>query len=166
LEFLQQKHTPDDLPYHIIVPSLPGFALSSDPPHDKDWTTLDVGRVMHKLMLSLGFGKNGYLVQGGDIGAMVSRVIAATYDECKGMHLNFMLSDIANSSEEGDEITEQEQVGLKRMDKFFSKGRAYAQEHATKPATIGFAMASSPIAQLAWIGVSCQRSHLESLLTI
>ena len=155
LELLQEKYSPDDLPYHIIVPSLPGFALSSDPPHDKDWTTIDMGRVVHKLMLSLGFGKSGYLVQGGDIGSLVSRVIAARYDECKGMHLNFMLNNgIQEKARDDDKLTEQEQKGLTRMEKFFSKGRAYAHEHGTKPATIGFVMASSPIAQLAWIGVS------------
>ncbi|KAJ4339928.1 hypothetical protein N0V87_002866 [Didymella glomerata] len=153
MEHLKQKYSPDDLPYHIIAPSLPGYALSSDPPHDKDWTTIETGRLIHKVMLSLGFAKNGYLVQGGDIGSMVSRVMAATYDECKGMHLNFMLNvGIKDKASDDDNITEQEKKGLERMDKFFAKGRAYANEHGTKPATVGFVMASSPIAQLAWIG--------------
>jgi microsomal epoxide hydrolase len=155
LELLQKKYTPEDLPYHIIVPSLPGFTLSSAPPTNRDWTTRDIGRVVDKLMLSLGFGKSGYLVQGGDIGALVARVVAATYDECKGMHLNFMLNTgIQDKASDDDKITEQEKEGLKIMEKFFSKGRAYAHEHGTKPATIGFVMASSPIAQLAWVGVS------------
>lgn len=155
LEMLQKEYTADELPYHIIIPSLPGFALSSDPPHDRDWTTVDVGRIIHKLMLSLGFGTSGYLVQGGDIGALISRVIASRYDECKGMHLNFMLNHgIKDKASAEDKFTEQEEEGLKIMDEFFAKGRAYAHEHGTKPATIGFAMASSPIAQLAWVGVS------------
>jgi microsomal epoxide hydrolase len=167
MEHLKQKYSPDNLPYHIIAPSLPGYALSSDPPHDKDWTTIETGRLIHKVMLSLGFAKNGYLVQGGDIGSMVSRVMAATYDECKGMHLNFMLNiGIKDKASDDDKITEQEKKGLERMDKFFAKGRAYANEHGTKPATIGFVMASSPIAQLAWIGVSHQTSSaLLSALT-
>jgi microsomal epoxide hydrolase len=159
MEHLKQKYSPEDLPYHIIAPSLPGYALSSDPPHDKDWTTIETGRLIHKVMLSLGFGKSGYLVQGGDIGSMVSRVMAATYDECKGMHLNFMLNvGIKDRASHDDKITDQEKRGLERLDKFFAKGRAYANEHGTKPATIGFVMASSPIAQLAWIGVSHQAS--------
>lgn len=165
MELLQKKYTPKDLPYHIIAPSLPGYALSSDPPHDKDWTTIETGRLIHKLMLSLGFGKNGYFVQGGDIGSMVSRVIAARYDECRGMHLNFMLNvGIKDKASDDDKITEQEQEGLERMDKFFVKGRAYAHEHGTKPATIGFVMASSPIAQLAWVGVSQNPSCIELTL--
>lgn len=155
MELLKEKYTPDDLPYHIIAPSLLGYALSSDPPQDKNWTTIDAARIIQNLMLSLGFGSSGYLVQGGDIGSLVGRVVAARYDECKGMHLNFMLNTgIQDKGSDDDVITEQERTGLKRMEKFFTKGRAYAQEHATKPATIGFAMAASPIAQLAWIGVS------------
>ncbi|KAL1594041.1 hypothetical protein SLS59_009072 [Nothophoma quercina] len=153
LELLQKKYTPEDLPYHIIAPSLPGFALSSDPPHDKDWGTIDMGRVIHKLMLSLGFGTTGYLIQGGDIGSLVARVIAARYDECKGMHLNFMLNTgIQEKARDDDKLPKHEEDGLKRMEKFFTKGRAYAHEHGTKPATIGLVMASSPVAQLAWIG--------------
>ena len=31
-------------------------------------------------------------------------------------------------------------------------GMAYAQEHGTRPATIGLVLSSSPIALLAWIG--------------
>lgn len=37
MDILRKKYTPETLPYHIIVPSLPGFALSSDPPLDRDW---------------------------------------------------------------------------------------------------------------------------------
>lgn len=155
MQILKEKHTPDDLPYHIIAPSLLGYALSSDPPHDKNWTTIDAARIIHKLMLSLDFGSSGYLVQGGDIGSLVGRVIAARYDECKGMHLNFMLNTgIQDQASDDDKFTEQEKRGLERKEKFFAKGRAYAHEHATKPATIGFAMAASPVAQLAWVGVS------------
>ncbi|KAJ4983262.1 putative epoxide hydrolase [Stagonosporopsis vannaccii] len=153
MQFLKEKYTPDTLPYHIIAPSHLGYALSSDPPQDQDWTTIDAARIIHRLMLSLGFGSRGYLVQGGDIGALIGRVVAARYDECKGMHLNFMLNaGIEDKAGDGDKITEQEEKGLKRKEEFFTKGRAYAHEHATKPATIGFAMASSPVAQLAWIG--------------
>ena len=153
LDILKKKYSPETLPYHIIVPSLPGFALSSDPPLNKDWKLADTGRIIHKLLLSLGFGSTGYLVQGGDIGAMTSRVIAATYAECKGMHLNFMLNtNIESKSSPEDEISEAEKVGLERMRKFFEVGRAYAIEHATKPSTIGLVLSSSPVAQLAWIG--------------
>lgn len=153
LEVLRSRFSPETLPYHIIVPSLPGFALSSDPPLNKDWKTADTARIMHKLLVSLGFGTTGYLVQGGDIGSLVSRSLAATYPECKGMHLNFMHArDIKSYATPSDVLTPQEEKGLERMDDFMTVGRAYALEHGTKPSTIGLVLASSPLAQLAWIG--------------
>jgi microsomal epoxide hydrolase len=153
MSLLREKYTPDTLPYHIIVPSLPGFAISSDPPLDRDWQVADTARIMHKLMLSLGFGATGYLVQGGDIGSLVSRVIAATYAECKGMHLNFMfIAGIMDKSSPDDDLTQQEKDGVKRLETFMSKGHAYAQMHGTKPSTIGLVLSSSPLAQLAWVG--------------
>lgn len=153
LELLRKQYTPETLPYHIIVPSLPGYALSSDPPLDKDWKVVDTSRILHKLLLSLGFGASGYLVQGGDIGSSISRIIAATYDECKGMHLNFMYTKDIHTKAKSDEVlSEQEQKGVKRMEEFKTVGSAYALEHGTKPSTIGLVLSSSPIAQLAWIG--------------
>lgn len=47
-------------------------------------------------------------------------------------------------------LTDTEKQGLERSAWFISQGHAYAEEHATKPATIGFALASSPVALLAW----------------
>ncbi|MCJ1456584.1 hypothetical protein MMC28_006946 [Mycoblastus sanguinarius] len=49
-------------------------------------------------------------------------------------------------------ITDSEHIGLKRAAEFTRTGSAYALEHATRPSTIGFALASSPIALLSWIG--------------
>jgi hypothetical protein len=36
------------------------------------------------------------------------------------------------------------------MKAFYMTGNGYAREHGTRPATIGFVLASSPLAQLAW----------------
>jgi pimeloyl-ACP methyl ester carboxylesterase len=86
LGILRQKYSPNELPYHVIVPSLPGYTLSSGPPLTKDWNTEDIGRIMNKLMIGLGFG-NGYISQGGDIGAFVSCVLTVNHKECHGMFL-------------------------------------------------------------------------------
>jgi microsomal epoxide hydrolase len=48
------------------------------------------------------------------------------------------------------EVNEAEKKGLQRMQTFFATGSAYSQEHGTRPATIGFVLASSPLAVLAW----------------
>jgi microsomal epoxide hydrolase len=84
-EILMKKYTPDTLPYHVVVPSLPGYAFSSPPPLDGDFQLQDIAAILHSLMLELGFG-TGFVVQGGDIGSKVSRVMAATYDTVKAAH--------------------------------------------------------------------------------
>jgi microsomal epoxide hydrolase len=88
---LKEKYTPEDLPYDIIVPSLPGYAWSSPPPLDRDFTCEDIARLMDLLMQKLGFGK-GYVAQGGDIGSRVSRILGVKYDSCKGEHRTIPLN--------------------------------------------------------------------------
>jgi microsomal epoxide hydrolase len=83
IDKLRKKYGPDDLPYHIVVPSLPGYVFTSPPPLDKDFGIEDVARLMNQLMLNLGYGA-GYMVQGGDVGSKVARVIATKHGECKG----------------------------------------------------------------------------------
>lgn len=85
LEVLKTKYTPENLPFHVVVPSLPGYAYSFGPPLDRNFDTEGIARVMDGLMVGLGFG-SGYVAQGGDIGSFVSRVLAVTADACKAAH--------------------------------------------------------------------------------
>lgn len=85
LDVLKGKYSPGDLPFHVIVPSLPGYGYSSGPPLDRDFRCEDIARVMNKLMLGLGFG-DGYVTQGGDIGSFVSRILGKTSSSCKAIH--------------------------------------------------------------------------------
>ncbi|KAF5579560.1 uncharacterized protein FSUBG_13596 [Fusarium subglutinans] len=64
---LSAKYRPQELPYHIIVPSLPGYAYSSAPPLDRDFRLENAANILDTLMVQLGF-ENGYVVQGGDVG--------------------------------------------------------------------------------------------------
>jgi microsomal epoxide hydrolase len=81
---MKQKYNPQTLPYHIIVPSLPGYAFSSSPPLNRDFGMADIGAIMNQLMLDLGFG-SGYIAQGGDIGSRVAKTLGGEYEACKGM---------------------------------------------------------------------------------
>ncbi|KAJ0317099.1 hypothetical protein Brms1b_005132 [Colletotrichum noveboracense] len=124
LSALKAKYTPEDLPYHVIIPSLPGYAFSDSPPVERDWVLQDSARLLHKLMAGLGF-EGGYAVQGGDIGSYTARIMARTYDSCKALHP-------ADTPLEG-----YEREALERSDKFVKFGTAYVMEHATRTATIG-----------------------------
>ena len=83
LDLFRKCYTPEQLPYNIIVPSLPGYTLSSGPPLTRDFETQDIARIMNKLMVGLGFG-GGHIAQGGDIGSFIARVLAANHEECRG----------------------------------------------------------------------------------
>ncbi|KAK4899675.1 hypothetical protein LTR27_002941 [Elasticomyces elasticus] len=133
LDVLREKYTPEDLPFHVIVPSLPGYGYSNGPPLDKDFDVQGIARVVDKLMVGLGFG-DGYISQGGDIGSFVSRVLAVNAEACKAY------------------TSLSEQKGLKRYNNFNEMGNAYAREHGIRPSTIGLVLSSSPVALLAWVG--------------
>lgn len=83
LDILRNRYKPDTLPYHFIIPSLPGYTLSSPQPVGQDMSPPDAARIMDSLAKTLGFG-DGYLVQGGDVGSRVGRCIGVQADACKG----------------------------------------------------------------------------------
>jgi microsomal epoxide hydrolase len=88
-ELIGKKYEAKDMPYHIIVPSIPGYTLSSTLPVDRDWTISDSSRVLDQLMENLGFNK--YISQGGDIGSFLARDMAANFDSCAGCHCKFVI---------------------------------------------------------------------------
>lgn len=164
ISLVKSHYTPETLPYHLNVPSLPGYAFSSPPPLDRDFRVEDIARVMNQLMLDLGFG-SGYVVQGGDIGSKVARVIAVEHEACKAVHRRSSLSEktwllltvfsvnfgIMPEPQTADpsKYTALEKTGLQRGREFHRIGSAYALEHATCPSTIAFTVSASPLSLLA-----------------
>lgn len=146
LDILRDRYSPKDLPYHIVVPSLPGYVYSSGPPVGTDYSIDLAASAMNSLMVGLGFG-SGYLVQGGDLGSFVSRHLAMSYDACKGMHVNMMgIPPIENM----DDLNEMEKRAIGKATDIIDTGMAFALEQGTRPATIGFVLGSSPLALLSW----------------
>lgn len=93
LDLIKKQYSAKDLPYHIIVPSMPGYAFSSGPPVDKDFELADAVRLCNNLMQSLGFA-DGYIAQGGDLGSFISKSSARTHDSCKGLRYPAALSSM------------------------------------------------------------------------
>ncbi|KAG9188544.1 microsomal epoxide hydrolase [Alternaria panax] len=148
LTLVKEKYPTKDLPYHLIVPSLPGYTLSTVQSTEKEWKLKDSSRVLNQLMLNLGFDK--YLAQGGDVGSFTSQILNMTYDSCVGMHLNMLTS--LSQPDENTSMNALEKEALDRAIIWRESGTAYAQEHRTRPSTIGNVLASNPLALLAWIG--------------
>jgi len=139
--------------YHIIAPSLPGYAFSSSPPVDRDFSIMDIAELINELMEGLGF-KSGYLVQAGDVGQWVARILTQ-YEGCKGILLNMFtpIAGISTHEEDFAGATEREKKALLEQTYEYLKTRSgYAVEHATRPSTIGHVLASNPLALLAWVG--------------
>ncbi|KAF2017865.1 epoxide hydrolase-like protein [Aaosphaeria arxii CBS 175.79] len=157
VSLVQEKYPATDRPYHIIIPSLPGYTLSSGGPPDKDWTMQDSARVINTLMHNLGFDK--YIAQGGDIGSFEAQLLAAEYDSCVAIHIN-MLS--TQHTPEESEIQPYQKKGIEKALQWRERGSAYGLEHASRPSTIGFVLNSNPISLLAWIGEKLLEWHDET----
>ncbi|KAI1733656.1 Alpha/Beta hydrolase protein [Xylaria scruposa] len=151
LELLVDKYTPETLPYHVIVPSLPDYGLSRSANQQAEMTLTQAARIMNQLMLDLGFGQ-GYVVQGGDLGSMLSRIMSAEYESCKAFHVNMLVADPALKAPSPDMLSSEESQIIQRTETWRQTGLAYALEHGTRPATVGLAISASPLAMLAWIG--------------
>ncbi|KAF2189179.1 epoxide hydrolase-like protein [Zopfia rhizophila CBS 207.26] len=149
LGLVRGKYSPSNLPYHLVVPSLPGYTLSSGGPLDRDWSMDDTARVIDKVMKNLGFNK--YIAQGGDVGSFVGRLLATDYDSCAALHLNFTrIAELPDANEPG--LSEAQKKGVARAKHWRETGMAYAMEHGSRPSTISLVLSSNPLALLAWIG--------------
>ncbi|PON25864.1 epoxide hydrolase [Trichoderma gamsii] len=151
MELLSEKYTPETLPYHIIVPSLPNYGLSGSPSENVEMTLDRAARIMHQLMMDLGFS-DGYVAQGGDLGSVLARIMSVKYNECKAFHLNMLTLNTGETPPPSDSLSAQEAQELKRTETWAQTGLAFALEHGTRPSTAGLAISSNPIALLAWIG--------------
>ena len=151
LDILKNRYSPTDLPYHVVVPSLPGYAYSSGPPVETDYGIDMAAEALNNLLVGLGFG-SGYLAHGGDLGSFVSRVLAMSYDACKGMHVN-MIGGVPLLENSNDfPRDESEKRALQKATDFLDTEYAFAMAQGTKPATIGLTLSASPLALLSWIG--------------
>ncbi|KAK4497881.1 hypothetical protein PRZ48_010536 [Zasmidium cellare] len=150
MEVLRERYSPEELPYHLIVPSLPGYAFSSIPPN-VDYTVPLCASLFDTLMRGLGF--ESYIAQGGDVGTGIAMGQAGMSEACKGFHLNNSFGDPPEGEADPERgLDEVEKKGLRRGEEFLKTGMAYAHEHGTRPGTIGLVLQSSPVAGLIWIG--------------
>ncbi|KAJ4404516.1 hypothetical protein N0V91_005860 [Didymella pomorum] len=142
----KQYPDPKTLPYHIVVPSLPGYPLSPRPT-DREFTMEESSAVLNQLMVNLGFAK--YIAQGGDVGSYNARISAMNHDECVGIHLNMFT---VREQPDQSKLSDLEKTAIASARAWKETGSAYAQEHGTRPSTIGSVLSSNPLALLAWIG--------------
>lgn len=132
--------------FHVVIPSLPGYGFS-DKPSEKGWGLPRIARAWGVLMRRLGY--DHYLAQGGDWGAGVTTWMAKQHvPGLVGVHLNLPIlfpPPIVGTP------TAEEQASIAQLVKFSDDGSGYAKLQGTKPQTLGYALADSPVGQAAWI---------------
>ena len=100
-------------------------------------------------MRRLGYGDR-WGAQGGDWGAAVALAIADKAPAgCVGCHFN--LAFVQPTAEQVAGADAKERAILDRLKLFDKEQSGYAKEQSTRPQTIGYALADSPVGQAAWI---------------
>ncbi|MCK2241690.1 MULTISPECIES: epoxide hydrolase family protein [unclassified Crossiella] len=132
--------------FHLVIPSLPGFAFSS-PLAEPGWNSKRMAAAMVELMARLGYARYG--VQGGDTGSWVGPDIGRLVpDRVVGVHVNALMSFPIGAEGELDELSEPDADRWARMQNF---NDGYLQVQSQRPQTLAYALHDSPVGQLAWI---------------
>jgi pimeloyl-ACP methyl ester carboxylesterase len=133
--------------FHVIAPSLPGFAFS-DKPTRRGWDVGHIARAWTELVRRLGYSR--YVAQGGDWGAIVTTKLAQQRPAgLAGIHLNF--PQVFPNSIPTTGLSAEEQRAVDARKRFQTEYFGYFQLQMTRPQTIGYALADSPVGQAAWI---------------
>lgn len=133
--------------FHLVLPTLPGFGFSGKPVNT-GWNIEKIATAWNSLMLRLGY--NEYFAQGGDWGSAVSAEIGVqNLGQCKGVHLNMVV--VGPDPATMNDLTPAEQEALVAMKFYQDHDSGYSKQQATRPQTLGYGLADSPMGQAAWI---------------
>src|SRR5262249_27621930 len=128
--------------FHLVLPSLPGYAFSSEPT-ELGWDTGRTARAWAQLMHRLAYSR--YVAQGGDVGAAVTDAMGRQAPEgLLGIHTNLFVPSLAGANFASAEPSEEEHAALDAIATFRATGFGYFLEQATRPQTIGYALLDSP----------------------
>ncbi len=134
--------------FHVVAPSLPGFAFS-DKPAERGWNNARIARAWAELVRRLGYSR--YVAQGGDWGAFITTAMAQQRPAgLAGIHLNFPLMLPDPIPTQGLSADEQAAVAAVRALLDGGPG-VHIRVQTARPQTVGYALADSPVGQAAWI---------------
>jgi pimeloyl-ACP methyl ester carboxylesterase len=134
--------------FHLVLPSLPGYGFSGEPT-EPGWESGRIAAAWAVLMSRLGY--THYVAQGGDVGALVTDVMARQAPQgLAGIHLNllgsapFIINLLPSNSE-------QERAAHAAVKTFTTDGFGYFLEQSTRPQTIGYSLLDSPTGLAGWM---------------
>jgi microsomal epoxide hydrolase len=139
--------------FHVIAPSLPGFAFSG-PTAETGFGPERMGKVFGRLMEGLGYPVYG--IQGGDWGAVIATLMGSLVpDKLIGIHLNLMMGSLMATPPDPDDLmrglTPREQQDVLDSIQFRTTENGYQLIQSTKPQTVGYGLNDSPAGLAGWI---------------
>ncbi|QBR04379.1 epoxide hydrolase family protein [Paraburkholderia pallida] len=142
--------------FHIVVPSIPGFGFSEQP-KKTGWGSDHIARAWGELMVRLGYSR--FVSQGGDCGSVIShRMAMQKVKGLIGIHVNMPATvppDIATLLTLGEpapgNLSPEEKAAYESLSAFYRDNSGYSAMMVTRPQTVGYALADSPVGQAAWM---------------
>ncbi|KAE8142614.1 Alpha/Beta hydrolase protein [Aspergillus pseudotamarii] len=150
LDIVRLKYSSKDCPFHLIVPSLPGYTYSAGSPVTRHADMFAVARTIDALLTGIGLD-NGYIAQGGGMGAYVARLLGSYSPSCEAVHVNSLppipgLPDPGNDTD----LSEQDIEILNRTSHFKSLQKMDITGHGSQ-VTLGVVPKKDPLSLLAWL---------------
>lgn len=137
----------DDEAFHVVLPSIPGYAWSGKPTSPGTGVG-QVAEMWDKLMLRLGY--ESYVAQGGDWGSAITTAIGMqNLGHCRAIHINMPVA--GPSPESMTDPTPQEVAAFEALGHYDKWDSGYSKQQSTRPQTVGYGLADSPAGQAAWI---------------
>jgi pimeloyl-ACP methyl ester carboxylesterase len=154
--------------FDLVVPSMPGFGFSARP-RATGWNPERIAGAWVELMRRVGYAR--YVSQGGDWGAVVTDVMGRQAPEgLAGIHVTTLLGaierpptpnmqttvppEVANALKNGEPappgLSAEETIAYEAFKNFATTGSGFRAIMGTRPQTIGYSLADSPVGLAAW----------------
>ena len=136
--------------FHVVAPSLPGYA-SSGKPEQVGWTFERTADAWAALMARLGYER--FFAAGGDWGGRVTVALATRHPQrVAGLHtFTPYVPEPAGGVAVLGQLTEVEERWVAETRRFWDEGSGYSRLQSTRPQTVAYALVDSPVALLAWL---------------
>ena len=154
--------------FDLVVPSMPGFGFSARP-QATGWNPERIASAWVELMRRVGYER--YVSQGGDWGAVVTDVMGRQAPAgLAGIHVTTLLGaierppapnmqttvppEVANALKNGEPapagLSAEETIAYEAFKNFATSGSGFRAIMGTRPQTIGYSLADSPVGLAAW----------------
>jgi pimeloyl-ACP methyl ester carboxylesterase len=141
--------------FDVVIPSLPGYGFSARPA-TVGWGPDRIARAWAVLMERLGYTR--YVAQGGDWGTAVSAAMGRQAPAgLLGIHVNFaqmvpaaILGHIRGGDPAPADLSDAEKHAYEQI-AFATYHRGYGVIQGTRPQTVGYSLADTPVGLAAWL---------------